>query len=29
MKYQYTYDVKEFGNRLRAIRKKMDIHRNN
>ncbi|MBQ4059640.1 MAG: helix-turn-helix transcriptional regulator [Lachnospiraceae bacterium] len=22
MKYQYTYDVKEFGNRLRAIRKK-------
>jgi transcriptional regulator with XRE-family HTH domain len=22
MEYQYTYDVKEFGNRLRAIRKK-------
>ncbi len=22
MKFQYTYDVKEFGNRLRAVRKK-------
>jgi len=22
MEYQYTYDAKEFGNRLRAIRKK-------